>query len=658
MRAFLHALAARFRAAPRPRRRRSVLCLERLEDRTLPAVVSPTALLLASGGVGAAAGSGLPAGLSPAQVRHAYGFDQIAFGSVQGDGSGQTIAIVDAYAQPNIASDLQTFDAAYGLPNPQFAVVNENGGSALPAADQGWGLEISLDVEWAHAIAPGAKILLVETASDNSPDLLTGVHYAATQPGVSVVSMSWATGEFTGETSLDDYFTTPSGHNGVTFVAASGDDGSAAPNWPSVSADVLAVGGTQLGIDAAGDYLGETGWSGSGGGLSTGVSQPSYQKGVVTQSSTARAVPDVAYDASGASPFAVYDSSSYGGWLEAYGTSAGPPQWSALIAIADQGRTLAGEGTLDGGTQTLPLLYQLPASDFHDVASGSNGGYSAGAGYDLVTGRGSPVANLIVAGLVGTSTNPTPGGPGASTTYEVADFSGKGVWRYSPTAGWQQLTPVDATQTVVDARGDVAAEFPGYGVWRYEDSTGWRQLTPADASGIDIAGQGVVAAEFSGYGVYRYEDSTGWRLLTPSNASQVAVDDSGDLAAEFAGYGVYRFEDATGWQLLTAANASQIAIAGSGVVAADFAGYGVYRFEDATGWQLLSTANASQVAVDASGDVAIEVPGDGVWRYENSTGWLQLTGTDASQVVIAADGTVVGEFPLTASGFSRAPGRN
>ena len=86
---------------------------------------------------------------------------------------------------------------------------------------------------------------------------------------------------------------------------------------------MLAVGGTQLSIDAAGDYLGETGWSGSGGGLSTGVSQPSYQKGVVTQSSTARAVPDVAYDASGASPFAVYDSSSYGGWLEAYGTSAG-----------------------------------------------------------------------------------------------------------------------------------------------------------------------------------------------------------------------------------------------------------------------------------------------------------------------------------------------
>ncbi len=651
MRPFRHARGARFRAAPRPRRRRSVLCLERLEDRAVPAVISPTALLMASGGVGSAAGSGPPAGLSPAQVRQAYGFNQITFnsGTVQGNGSGQTIAIVDAFNQPNIAGDLRTFDAAFGLPNPQFTVVNENGGSSLPAANQGWGLEISLDVEWAHAIAPGANILLVEAASANSPDLLTAVHYAATQSGVSVVSMSWAAGEFTGEASLDNFFTTPTGHNGVTYVAASGDAGSAgAPNWPSVSANVLAVGGTQLSTDAAGDYLGETGWSGSGGGLSTGVSQPAYQKGVVTQSSTARAVPDVAYDASGGSPFAVYDTSSYGGWLEVYGTSAGAPQWSALIAVADQGRALDGEGALDGGTQTLPMLYQLPASDFHDITSGSNGGYSAGAGYDLVTGRGSPVANLIVAGLVGTSTSPSPspspGGPGASSSYEVADFSGRGVWRYSPTAGWQQLTPVDATQTAVDAHGDVAAEFPGYGVLRYEDSTGWRQLTPVDASSLDIAGQGVVAAEFPGYGVFRFEDAAGWRLLTPANSSQVAVDASGDVAAEFPGYGVFRFEDAAGWRLLTPANASHIAIAGNGVVAAEFAGYGVFRFEDAAGWQQLSSANASRVAVNASGDVAAEFVGYGVWRYEDSTGWRQLTGTDAAQVAIAADGDVVGAF--------------
>ena len=374
----------------------------------MPTLVSPTAYLLAADAAGPAA---LPAGLSPAQVRAFYGFNQITFenGAIQGNGSGQTIAIVDAYDQPNIASDLAVFDAAYGIAAPpSFTKVNENGGSSLPAANQDWGLEISLDVEWAHAIAPGANILLVEAASSSSGDLLTAVNYARSQPGVSVVSMSWGAAEFSGESSFDSYFTTPAGHTGVTFVASSGDNGSAgAPLWPSVSPNVLAVGGTQISTDAAGDYLGETAWSGSGGGLSPNEAQPSYQKGIVTQSSTERAVPDVAYNASGGSPYAVYDTSFYSGWLEAYGTSAGAPQWSALIAIADQGRALEGLGTLDGGTQTLPLIYQLPSTDFHDITTGSNGAYSAGPGYDLVTGRGSPVANLVVAGLDGPS-SPTP----------------------------------------------------------------------------------------------------------------------------------------------------------------------------------------------------------------------------------------------------------
>ncbi len=245
------------------------------------------------------------------------------------------------------------------------------------------------------------RIVLVEANSNSYSDLLTAVNYARNQPNVSVVSMSWGGGEWSSEAANDSYFTTPSGHSGVTFVASTGDAGSAgAPEFPSVSPNVLAVGGTQLTTDGAGNYISETGWSGGGGGVSGDESQPSYQRGVVTQTTSARAVPDVSYDGSSNSPFAVYDTSSYGGWLEVYGTSAGAPQWAALMAIADQGRELAGKGTLDGGTQTLPMLYQLPQSDFHDITSGSNGGYSAGSGYDLVTGRGSPLANRIVAGLV------------------------------------------------------------------------------------------------------------------------------------------------------------------------------------------------------------------------------------------------------------------
>jgi subtilase family serine protease len=420
-------------------------CLEALEVRELLTVAYPAALLFHPGTLVPASGTGQPAGLSPAQVRHAYGFDQISFsnGAVKGDGSGQTIAIVDAYDQPNLAGNLATFDATYGIAAPpNFTKVNQTGGTALPAARASWGLEESLDVEWAHAIAPGARIVLVEANSASLTDLLAAVNTARHLPGVSVVSMSWGAGEFSGEASYDSYFTTPAGHAGVTFVASSGDSGSSgAPEWPSIASTVLAVGGTQLGVNAAGNYLGETAWSGSGGGISAFESQPAYQKSVVKQSSTKRIVPDVAYDASGGSPFAVYDSYSYSGWVEVYGTSAGAPQWAALVAIADQGRVLAGKGALDGSTQTLPALYQLPAADFHDVTSGSNGGYSAAAGYDLVTGRGSPVANLVVSGLVGNA-SVAPPKPTAPTIVTPARAS---------------ANPVTGTSTVLSVAGSDAA---------------------------------------------------------------------------------------------------------------------------------------------------------------------------------------------------------
>ena len=132
-------------------------------------------------------GSAPGGGFGPAQLQHAYGFDLITFsnGTVKGDGAGQVIAIVDAYDQPNIASDLSAFDAAFGIPDPPtFREVDQNGGSSYPTGDSGWGLEISLDVEWAHAMAPGAGILLVEANSSNFSDLLAGVDYARSQPGV------------------------------------------------------------------------------------------------------------------------------------------------------------------------------------------------------------------------------------------------------------------------------------------------------------------------------------------------------------------------------------------------------------------------------------------------------------------------------------------
>jgi hypothetical protein len=392
---------------------------------------------------------------TPGQVRHVYGFDQVKFGNVAGDGSGQTIAIVDAYDDPNIAADLKNFDQVFGIKDPpSFLKVNQGGGSKLPAANSGWAMEIALDVEWAHAIAPGANILLVEANSSSLSDLLTAVNYARYQPSVSVVSMSWGAGEFAAETQYDSLFTTPTGHKGVTFVASSGDSG-AGTSWPSVSPNVLSVGGTTLTLGAGNTYGGEQAWSGSGGGWSSYEHEPNWQTGV--QSSGKRTNPDVAYDGNPSTGFYVYDTMPYyggAGWWSVGGTSAGAPQWAALIAIADQGRALNGVSSLANGQAAL---YQLSAADFHDITSGSNG-YAATAGYDEVTGRGSPLANYVIHDLLSAGSTSTVAKTGSGSTAPsttphagLAAEVGDGVGQaWGPAAqGWAAATSGWQTSAVM-----------------------------------------------------------------------------------------------------------------------------------------------------------------------------------------------------------------
>ena len=149
---------------------------------------------------------------SPTQIRHAYGFDRVAFldsshSQIAGDGHGQVIAIVDPYDDPNISSDLATFDSHFGLPDPpSFQKVDQTGGTNYPSPDLSSAGEISLDVEYAHAMAPGANILLVEANDQTGTNLYTAVQYAANH-GATAVSMSFGTGEFSGETGLDSFFT-------------------------------------------------------------------------------------------------------------------------------------------------------------------------------------------------------------------------------------------------------------------------------------------------------------------------------------------------------------------------------------------------------------------------------------------------------------------
>jgi subtilase family serine protease len=411
------------------------------------AAVTPVAVAVRAGLEVVALDSTGPTGLTPQQIRGAYGIDQIAFsdGAVTGDGSGQTIAIVDAYDDPNISSDLAEFDAEYGLPAPPSFTVDNLGASTT---DAGWALETALDVEWAHAIAPGANIVLVEASSDSLAALLGAVGTASQLPGVSVVSMSWGATEFSGESAYDSVFTTPAGHNSVTYVAASGDSGAwSGPLYPSVSPNVLAVGGTTLTLGSGSSYGSETGWSSGTGGFSGTAtlfrsyeSEPSYQAATLQSvglSDGMRTTPDVSFNADPSSGVSVYDSVGYegqSGWFQLGGTSAAAPAWAGLIAIADQGLATGGQGPLST-TQALTDLYSLPSSDFHDITSGNNG-YSATTGYDLVTGLGTPKANLVVAGLLaaqGVTGSGTTGSAATGTSSSSAGDVGTSTPTSTPT---------------------------------------------------------------------------------------------------------------------------------------------------------------------------------------------------------------------------------
>ena len=359
------------------------------------------AIVAANGGDDRRETTAGPTGMTPTAIRNAYGLDSLTLASgAAANGAGTTIAIVDAYDDPNIANDLKQFDLQFKLPDPVFTKINQTGGSAMPVANSNWATEIALDVEWSHAIAPAAKILLVEANSNSFADLLTAVNTARNTPGVVAVSMSWGGSEFLGETSYDSDFTTPVGHVGVSFFASSG-DGGAPPIYPAASPNVVSVGGTTLNLNA-GNYSSESAWSGSGGGLSSDETQPAYQQGVVKQGTTVRATPDVSFDANPATGFPVYDSYNNGRvtpWGQWGGTSDAAPQWAALVAIADQGRAAAGLGSFDGAGQLLPALYQSPAGDYHDIVAGVTLGtpnYAAGPGFDLATGRGTPLAGALI----------------------------------------------------------------------------------------------------------------------------------------------------------------------------------------------------------------------------------------------------------------------
>jgi hypothetical protein len=450
-----------------------------------PDYVRKAPVSLDGGGTVAAAGStsaSAVGGLTVAQVRGAYGVgagttSTITFsglnGTVVGDGSGQIIAVVDAYNDPNIAADLATFDAGFKLPAPaSFTVVGQTGSTtSLPAngptsGNNDWSGEESLDVEWAHAIAPGAGILVVECTSNSGNYLEEGDAIAAAYPGVSVVSNSYGGGESSGETSLDQYFTTPSGHAGVSFFASTGDSG-AEVEYPAQSPNVVAVGGTDLTVSNT-SYSSEAAWSDSGGGTSAYETRPSFQTGTI--SSSKRETPDISIAGgqnSGNSESYVpivdsYDQSATSAWTGVEGTSWSSPMIAAMVAIANQGRVSEGLGTLNtssGVNQVDTRLYQLSTANFHDITSGSNG-HTATTGYDEASGIGSPIGNVLIPDLAGAAT---------ITGRDFIDYTGTGVYGGTDTPVAGQVVYLDLNNDGKQDNSEPTATTNAMGIYTFTD---------------------------------------------------------------------------------------------------------------------------------------------------------------------------------------------
>jgi len=325
-------------------------------------------------------------------MRHAYGVDQIA-----NQGADQIIGIVDGFDYPSVEADLGVFTSQFGLPactkaNGCLTVIYATG--TKPPANAGWSGETSLDVQWAHAIAPQARILLVEAPNGGTKALLESVPVAVAH-GATVINMSWGTSmEPANEQQFDQYFFN---NSAVTYFNASGDNGNNLFGYPGASPLVVGAGGTTLELDSSGNILKETAWSGSGGGESLYFPEPGYQVGA--QSAGKRGVPDLAYDSNPNTGVPVYDSED-GNWAEVGGTSASSPQWCAITAIANSIRAGMGKGTIGGNF--LNVVYANPLA-FNDITQGSNGKCgvvcTAGPGYDFVTGLGSPMALQVVDAL-------------------------------------------------------------------------------------------------------------------------------------------------------------------------------------------------------------------------------------------------------------------
>lgn len=339
----------------------------------------------------AASTTASPSGESPQSLRSIYSLPS------SGGGSG-TIVIVDAYDYSTALNDFNVFSKTYGLPvetstnatasaNKVFQVVYANG--RKPSQNGGWNQEAALDIEWAHAMAPNAKIVLMEANSASFTDLYNAVAAASRVAGVKEISMSWGASESRTQTQYDAYFQ----QSGIVYFAASGDTGGVVI-YPGSSPYVVSAGGTTLNFNSAGTFVSETGWNGTGGGKSAYEPLPSYQSALKTKLGASRGVPDYSFDADPYSGVAVYDSTPYNGmsgWMVFGGTSVSAP---ALAGIVNSAATARGSFATSSVAELTTIYKNLGTASFRDITSGVAGKNTCTVGWDFVTGVGSTLGLL------------------------------------------------------------------------------------------------------------------------------------------------------------------------------------------------------------------------------------------------------------------------
>jgi len=320
-----------------------------------------------------------PSGYGPTDLRSAYNLPSTTAGS------GQTVAIVDAYNDPNAEADLGVYRSQYGIPacttaNGCFKKVNQSGGTSYPKNNGGWAQEISLDLDMVSAICPNCHILLVEATSATTTSLGTAVNEAA-KLGANAISNSYGGSESSSDTSYDTKYYN---HPGIAITASAGDSGYGA-QYPAASQYVTAVGGTSLTKASNSRGWSETVWSGTGSGCSAYDPKPSWQKDTLC---SRRTIGDVSADADPNTGVAVYDSyayQGYKGWLVFGGTSVASPIIASVYALAGNANTV-----------TYGSYSYSHTSSLNDVTSGSNGSCggtylcTGEVGYDGPTGNGTP----------------------------------------------------------------------------------------------------------------------------------------------------------------------------------------------------------------------------------------------------------------------------